>query len=405
MAKRILIYTNHFYPENFKINEIATFFKNEGNYVTVITGLPNYPNGKVYDGFGVFKSFKEKNGNQTVYRLPLITRGRGNKIRLVLNYLTYFFSTLFFTFYLILRKKRFDIVFVHHTSPIFIAFHPILIKFFHKKTKLILWDLDIWPDTLIAVNILSNKKILNLIEKIVKFIYSFYDTILVGSKSFIEIVQKRTIDKTVLYFPNWAEDVFTSRKLQVFPEVKLVEDDKFVIMFAGNIAEAQDVKNIFNAALLLKNVRIKWVFIGDGRMKKWLVDKVNSNRLKSHFEFFENQSVEYMPYFFKKADVMLISLKDQDIFKKTVPAKLQAYMSFGKPILGMLSGEPADIINQSRCGWVCKSGDYEELAEIIKSILILDKNRLEFYGENAKKYYEKNFSKKERFSQLKCLLN
>ena len=121
MAKRVLIYTNHFYPENFKVNEIAALFAGEDLEVQVITGVPNYPAGKIYEGYGFFKRNKEKVGEVRVKRLPLIPRGSGSGIRLIFNYLSYFLSTFFYTVYLSFFKKKYDVVFVHHTSPIFVA--------------------------------------------------------------------------------------------------------------------------------------------------------------------------------------------------------------------------------------------------------------------------------------------
>ena len=178
MAKRILIYTNHYFPEQFKINDVVDWLKGDDFKIRVVTGMPNYPSGIIYSGYGIFsKKSNEIKDNLIINRLPLIPRGSGSKLFIVINYLSYFISTLAFTFYLIFFKKKYDVVLVHHTSPFFISIAPIIYKIF-RSSKNILWDLDIWPQTLEGMNIIKNKTLINLLEHIVKKIYKFYDEIL-----------------------------------------------------------------------------------------------------------------------------------------------------------------------------------------------------------------------------------
>lgn len=399
MARRILIYTNHFFPENFKVNEIADTLNVEGNEIEVVTCVPNYPSGKIFPGYGYFKKNKEKKGNMLIRRLPMIPRGSGSKIRIVLNYLTYFISTLCYSVYIGIFKKRFDVVFVHHTSPIMISISPILYKLFKPKCKLVLWDLDIWPDTLKAVGALNNKRLLSLVESFVKQIYKRYNHILVGSKSFVEIVERRVQGVPVSYFPNWAEDVFTKREI-IVPEKKPDFPDGLKIMFAGNIGTAQDITSVFKAAELLKSEPINWLFVGDGRMKAWLEKKVEEEKMEEKITFYGNNPIKSMPYFFSNADVMLLSLKDEEIFKQTVPAKLQAYMAFEKPVLGMLSGEGAQIIKDANCGWTCDNGDYKALALRVKEILATSQEERGLKAKNGKSFFDIHFKKELRFEQL-----
>ena len=220
MAKRILIYTNHFFPEQFKINEIVNWLDDGKNHIRVITGLPNYPSGKIYKGY--LKSYK--NYNIIINRLLLIPRGNGSSIMMVLNYFSYFISTLIFTIYISIFKKRYDYIFVHHTSPILIAIHPKIYSIFHK-TKKYLWDLDIWPETLTAMNIIKSKWSYLLIEKLVIWIYSTYDLILVGSKSFEPLIKKRFKNK-IMYFPNWAENQIENNEKSIKDNMKFLPNEK-----------------------------------------------------------------------------------------------------------------------------------------------------------------------------------
>ena len=400
MAKSILVYTNHFYPENFKINEIVQDLDKKGYEIKVITCIPNYPSGQIFPEYGFFKNNKEKHGNLTIRRLPMIPRGSGSKIRMVLNYLSYFFSVFVYTQYLILFKKRYDCIFVHHTSPLFIAISPVFYKKLRRKTKLILWDLDIWPDTLKALDVIKSERTLNLIERIVVRIYKSYDEILVTSKSFVSIVRNRIPNVPVSYFPNWAEEVFTERII-LTPDIRpKFNSNGLKIMFAGNIGDSQDIECIFNAIKMLKDENINWFFVGDGRMRQSLENLVLKENLAEKVTFYGNYQIAYMPYFFNNADVMLLSLKDKEVFKNTVPAKLQSYMAFEKPVLAMLSGEAAEIINESKCGWVTDSGNYNGLVKQILLVKKMSKEELKAIGKNGKNFFDLNFKKDLRMTQL-----
>tara|TARA_B110000902_G_scaffold23853_1_gene26388 strand:- start:289 stop:1512 length:1224 start_codon:yes stop_codon:yes gene_type:complete len=400
MAKRILVYTNHYFPENFKINDVVGHFDDQEYSVKVITGIPNYPGGIIFKNYGFFKKSFEAKGNVKIRRLPLIPRGNGSNFRLVLNYLSYFCSVLSYTIYLILFNRKFDIIFVHHTSPIFIAISPCLYKFFNRQVKMILWDLDIWPESLQATGVIKQKSIFKKVEKLVETLYSKFDVILVGSDSFVNIVKKRVVNKPIVYFPNWAESIFersaegkTLRKTEI-------RSGNLKIMFAGNIGEAQDVYSIVKLIERCKDKRVDWVFVGDGRMRNWLERELKLITIFGEMTFLGSHPVEKMPLFFKQADIMLLSLKNDDIFSKTVPAKLQAYLASAKPILGMISGESNKIILDSGAGWCSNSGDVENAYTNICDILKCNNRELSEIGLRGLEYYDRKFSKHLRFSQI-----
>ena len=404
MAKKILVYTNHYFPENFKINDIVNHFDDQEYSVKVITGIPNYPSGKIFQNYGYFKKTNEIKGNVKIRRLPLITRGRGSIFRLFLNYLSYFFSVLIYTVYLILSSKKYDMIFVHHTSPIFIAISPCLYKTFNKHVKMILWDLDIWPESLEATGAIKNKKVLKIVKRLVKILYNKFDVILVGSNSFVQIIKKRVKNIPVVYFPNWAEDIFEGALINKSPPKIVTQTENLKIMFAGNIGEAQDVYSILKLIDKCKDKHIDWVFVGDGRMKNWLERELNLISILGEINFFGSHPIEKMPFFFKQADIMLLSLKNEDIFSKTVPAKLQAYLASAKPVFGMISGESKRIIIDSGAGWCSNSGDIESAYNNICEILKCNYKELSEKGLRGLKYYDKNFSKHSRFSQIDNIL-
>lgn len=373
----------------------------DGLDVTVITGLPNYPDGKIPSGYGFFKRRTEVLEQVKVIRLWLIPRGSGSKLRMIVNYLSYFVSCFLYTVYIALFKKKYEVVFVHHTSPIFITMSPILYKWL-RKPKMILWDLDMWPDTLVALNIIRSKKLIALLDALVGWIYTKYDTILIGSKSFTEIAKNRVTRTNIAYFPNWAEDVFIERQL-ICPHPEPVFPTGFKVMYAGNIGEAQDFGNVVKAMVLLKNEAIQWLIVGGGRWLTQLQEQVEKEGLQAKVSFYGNHPLETMPYFFSKADVMFFSLQDKAIFSKTVPAKLQAYMGSGKPIVGMISGEGHQIIKEAHCGSSVPSGDYSGFAEAILK-MSREPEHLAALGANGLLFYNDHFSKKTRRDQLRRLL-
>jgi glycosyltransferase involved in cell wall biosynthesis len=404
MAKKILVYTNHYFPENFKINDIVSHFDDQKYSVKVITGIPNYPSGKIFQNYGYLKKNNEIKGNVKIRRLPLITRGKGSALRLFLNYISYFLSVLIYTIYLILFNKKYDVIFVHHTSPIFIAISPCLYKIFNKQVKMILWDLDIWPESLEATGEIKNKNILYSIKKLVEILYNKFDIILVGSNSFIEIIKKRVKNVPVIYFPNWAEDVFnagliddSTTKTETQTET---QTENLKIMFAGNIGEAQDVYSVLKLIDKCKNKHIDWFFVGDGRMKNWLERELNLITILGEINFLGSHPLLKMPSFFKQADIMLLSLKNDTLFSKTVPAKLQAYLGSAKPVLGMISGESKKIIVDSGAGWCSDSGDIEGAYNNICEILKCNYNQLSEKGLSGLNYYNKKFNKNLRLVQI-----
>lgn len=403
MAKRVLIYTNHFYPEQFKINEIVSWLSEKNLQIRIVTGLPNYPSGKIMKGYKNSPENKKylKNNNVTINRLLLIPRGNGSYFSILMNYLSYFISCIFFTFFIAITKKKYDTIIVHHTSPPLILIHPIIYSLFHKSKKYV-WDLDVWPDTLVGLDIIKSKKIFNLIELLIKKIYSYYDSILIGSKSFEEIIQKRYNGK-IIYFPNWAEKPIENNEIKRNKVIKIPQN-KFIIMYTGNIGEAQNFQELV-PRLKFINKNIHWVFIGDGRYKKSFIKLLTKYNLSEKVTLFNQIPVDEIPTYVSKADCLFLSLQDKEIFSKTVPAKLQSYMAMQKPILAVLKGEGADIIKKSKSGFVETNGDYDNLIKL--AIMISKKSEVDLsnLSNNARNFYNSNYRSIDRKKELLKLLN
>lgn len=306
----ILIVSQYFWPEAFRINEFAQSLKNNGHQVSVLTGIPNYPQGAFFPGYGIFKKTRENYNGIKVHRVPLISRGKGQGLRLMLNYFSFaFLASLFAPF---ICRNKYDVILVFMPSPVTVGFPAIVLKKL-KNIPILFWAQDLWPDTLTAVNAIKSPKILKLIEKITQFIYNNCDRILVQSQAFIPAIERLGIPRNKLYyFPNAAEDFYKSKfdYSQIPKEIQLPSG--FCILYAGNIGTAQSFETILKAAILLKhNIDIRWVIIGDGRQKAWLKEQIKINNLEHTVILIDFKPPEMMPYYFTLANLLLVSLKKE----------------------------------------------------------------------------------------------
>jgi glycosyltransferase involved in cell wall biosynthesis len=396
---KILFVSQYFYPETFKGNDLVFDFVKRGHEVTVLTAKPNYPSGDFFEGYSFFNKREEIIQGAKVIRTPIYPRKNGKGIHLVLNYLSFIFFSYFTCMFRV--KGKFDVIFVQQLSPVTMALPGLWLKRRHN-TPLYLWVLDLWPESILAASNFKNGKIVQFIDSLVKYIYNNSDVILISSKYFKESIVEKLIvkNKEIIYFPNWAEDVFTEA-LQKDVSIPNLPSG-FNIMFAGNVGESQDFETILKAAELTKLENVNWIIVGDGRKMDWVKSEIKNKNL-SNIYLLGRHDLDMMPYFFSKADVMLVSLKDEPVFALTVPAKIQAYMASGKIILGTLNGEGNKLINESKCGFAVSAGDHISLGKKaleLKKITVERKQEMEY---NSKSFYKNNFSKAMLFDKLELL--
>lgn len=387
MGKRILLVTQYFQPENFKCNDIAFELQRRGHDVTVLTAIPNYPKGKYFDGYGVFKRRTEVVDGVKIIRGFVVPRGKGGKILLSLNYLSYLFSSCIIALYLALRY-RYDAVFVHEVSPVTIGVAATLVKKI-QRIPMYFWVLDLWPESLTAAIGLRNRYILGFFSKMVQWFYRNSDKILISSKGFASsICEKGDFADKIVYFPNWVDGALTIKSDVPTPEVPA----GFVAMFTGNIGESQDFGTVLDAAERLKSRKdIHFVIVGDGRAKEWLEKQIVERELSQTVHCVGSYPLAAMPATFAKADVLFAALKDEAIFAITVPAKIQAYMSSGKPIVTMINGEAKLLIEEVGCGIAVEAGDGEAFAEAIAKIADMTQAEREKIGEKGRSFAARNF--------------
>lgn len=396
---KILIVTPHFYPENFKCNDMAFELQNRGHEVTVMTAIPDYPIGKFFKGYGIFRKRREKVKGVDVRRSMIIPRGNGSSIRLALNYISYTFFATIKSLWVGLTNK-YDIIIGHETSPVMVGIPGVIIKKL-QKIPMVFWVLDLWPESLSAAGGINNRNTLRVFEILTKWIYKNSDVLLIGSKGYRKSInEKGDFEKKIQYFPNWVEGSLASPHAHQVPKLP----EGFNVMIAGNMGDAQDIPHILNAARILKGNRVNFIFIGDGRKKEFVEQYVKDNGLEGQVYCFGRFPLEAMPSLFVQADVLFMALKDVPIFSLTVPSRLQAYMSAGKPIVAMINGEGSELIKEADCGWSVPAEDSEELAKLLLELSKKDKHFLYQKGENGKRYSRKHFDFKKCIDNLESIL-
>jgi colanic acid biosynthesis glycosyl transferase WcaI len=397
---RVLVVSQYFWPEIFRINELVAELVARGHSVTVLTGRPNYPQGVVFDDYrrqpGAFNTYK----GARVLRVPLRPRGTGS-VRLVLNYGSFvFWGSLLGPW--LLRGQRFDVIFVFETSPITAALPAVLLRWI-KKAPLLMWVLDLWPDTLSAVGVVRSERGLNGVGRLVAFIYKRCDRILTQSRAFWPGIARWAPDsERIRYLPAWVEAGFDKglQGVAVAPEVAPFLDT-FNVMFAGNVGEAQDFESILNAAEYLKeNIAVRWLIVGDGRLAAWVQAEITRRGLADRVLMLGRHAPERMPAFFAAADALLVSLKAEPIFAMTIPGKVQTYLASGLPLLAMLNGEGARVVSEAGAGLTCPAGDAAGLARLVVKLASMSPTERQTMGTLGQAYAAVEFDRTALINRL-----
>ena len=389
---KILVVCQYYYPEPFRISDICESLVKKGHDVTVLTGLPNYPEGEIFADYRNGKKRKEILNGVKVIRSFEIGRGN-NKLKLFLNYFSFTVSSSLKTLFM---KEKFDVVFVNQLSPVMMGIPAILYKKKHKK-KVLLYCLDLWPASLAAGGIAESSFVYKLFMKLSKWIYNSADSIAVTSSMFKEYFNSTlgVLEKDIQYLPQYAEDLFTDT-------VEVKKNGKYNFVFAGNIGDMQSVETIVKAANeLRKRTDIVFHIVGDG--SKLEECKVLSRQFKlTNIIYYGRKPVNEMPKFYGLADAMLLTLKDNKTISYTLPGKVQSYMAARKPIIAAINGEANRVIKEANCGYCCDAGNYRKFAKLI--IQFCNSDKKEKMAQNSYEYYIRNYDKEKFMSVLENTL-
>lgn len=397
---KVLIVSQYFWPEQFRINDLSQELKKRGHQVSVLTGMPNYPEGRLFHGYSWWKKRRDDYHGVPVFRVPLFLRRQGRGWQLALNYLSFVvFGCLLAPWYF--RKCDFDIIFVYEPSPFTVGIPAILMRYL-KRAPMLFWVQDLWPESLSATGAVRSPSILKGVGEMVRAIYKRCDRVLVQSKGFIEpAVAAGAPPQRTIYFPNWAEDFYQPLSLGEEAPERGELPSGFRVMFAGNMGEAQSLETIVATAGRLNDLPdLHWVMIGDGRRRQWLEDEVKIQGLSDHFHFPGRKPAEVMPRYFSLADALLVTLRDEPAFARTIPSKVQSYLACGRPVVAALNGEGAEVVERSGGGLAVAAGDAEGLAAVIRRLYAMTPEQRQVMGSAGRTFFENEFAAARLISQL-----
>lgn len=395
----ILIVSQYFWPENFRINDLALGLKEQGHGVTVLTGIPNYPEGRFFSGYGFFTHRHEQWHGVNIIRVPLIPRRDGGSVWLAVNYLSFaLFGALLAP---ILCCGRFDRIFVYQPSPITVGIPALVMKFLHG-IPIIFWVQDLWPQSLSATGAIKSRFVLNLVDRLVCHIYSRCSLVLVQSRAFIDVIRSQGVPiERIQYFPNGAEEFYRPIKADSATAEAREMPAGFRVVFAGNIGDAQDFATILAAAEILQQYAdIRWIIIGDGRARSWVAEQINNRGLERTVMLLNRKPVETMPHYFAVADALLVTLKKAPIFALTIPSKLQSYLACGKPVIAALDGEGARVVKESGAGFVLQPENPKDLSAAVLAMYDASVVQRIAMGKNGRKYFEEHFERSMLIKRL-----
>ena len=391
--KHILVVSQYFYPETFRINDMCQEWVKRGYKVTVITGIPNYPMGKFFDGYGYTKRRKEVWNSVDIIRIPLIPRGNSS-VGMIANYFSFVVSGFIKNIFMDIKA---DYVFTFEVSPMTQA----LIGCWYAKKHHIphyLYVQDLWPENVVTVTGIKNPLIIKPIDKMVDYIYKNTDEIFATSPSFVDAICNRKVKvarEKVHYWPQYAESFYIPCKKKPIPEIP--DDDSFKIVFTGNIGTAQGLQILPETAELLRNENVRFVIVGDGRYLDELKKDIQNHRVTEMFTMIPRQYAERIPEILAACDAAFLSFQNAELWKKTIPAKLQSYMACGMPVIASAEGESERVIKEAGCGICCKIGDVKGLSKIIREMADQDVKKM---SNNSRRYFEEHFNQQKLMDEM-----
>lgn len=393
---RILIVSQYFWPEHFLVNSLAAELKSRGHTVAVLTGLPNYPQGDFFNGYGYScDRWNEKYEGVEVMRVPLIPRKKGF-FRLAINYASFVVTG-------ILGSKRAlafkpDVIFCFALSPITSCLPGIYLRW-RTGRPMLLWVQDLWPESVAAVGASKSPRVLKALGALVRFIYRHCDQILVQSEAFVSsVLHWGATKEQIACVPNWA--VAQKAPVQAAPWIRELPAG-FKVVFAGNVGKAQDAMTILKAAKALRDrPEIKWIIVGDGSEKEAVDRTIREYQLEKTVFTYGRKPAEDMPALLAEANVLLSTLTAEPIFALTVPSKIQSYLASGRPILAAMNGEGARIVDIAKAGLSCPAESPDALAARVLEFYHMGEHERNQLGQNGKEFFSKHFDQSIVIKQI-----
>lgn len=394
-SKKVLVISQYFYPESFRINDIASTLVTKGWIVDVLTGIPNYPKGKYYEGYNPLNPKEELYKGLRIIRTPIISRGN-TRFQLLLNYLSFVVTGRIKL--RSLKNDHYDVVFFYEVSPMI---QGLVAKHAKKlfKAALVSNLLDLWPENYTTITGDHNSLIVKLMSRITRSIVDASDIILVPSEGFkqqINLKYQRT--KDILLWPQYAEDYYR-------PFQKKTTEGCLKIVFTGNVGKAQNLRLLIDALESSSelNRSITFTIIGNGSQKEELMNYVERKQM-DYITFIDAVNPENVSELLAEYDIGFLSLQQSVTADITIPAKFQSYLASGIPILGIIGGETASLIKKHNLGWVETTYEQSKIVRLLKQINSLDREGMNEYAQRCVKFSQENYNKQQLINELNSLL-
>ena len=398
---KILVICQHFWPESFRINDIANFFVEKDCDIDVLCGIPNYPKGKFFDGYSIFNKRREIHDKANIRRVFEIPRGSSSNLRIFINYISFPISSIFHIPRLL--TKKYDKILLYQLSPVMMTIAGIIVGKI-KKIETTMYILDLWPENLFSVMNIKNKLLRKLVTNISHWHYRKVDKIIVLSERMKQkIVDITGIDnKKIIILPQACEKIYETNINDKTLEKKFGKG--FNIVFTGNISPAQSFDTIIEAAAMLKKDGIddiNWIIVGDGMSKKHVEAQVKKAKLDDNFYFEGFKQIDDMPRYTGIADILIGCLVKSELLEATIPAKVMSYIASSKPIVLAMDGEVKKLINNEiKCGFAGPAGDADALCANIKKAYHMSDNERIIMGQKARDYHFKHFERNIILTQM-----
>jgi glycosyltransferase involved in cell wall biosynthesis len=385
---RLLVVTEHYWPEEFRITDLVAGLRERGHHVEVLTAMPSYPLGRYFDGYTLAGPYAEVHEGITVNRVPVVPRGRGQAWRLAVNYASFALTATA----RVLFTRRWDAALVFQPSPVTTCIPALALRSM-AGAPVAVWVQDLWPESISASGLVRAPWLVGAVGLLSRRIYSSCDLVLGQSRAFLPRLESCGVSPERLdYLPNWAEEVYKSapeRGGQTEPWER-----GFPIVFAGNLGRVQALETVLEAARLTRDdPDLRWVFIGDGPLREALAAEAIASGVSDRVFFLGRKPVEDMPRYFAKAGAMLVSLKHDETMALTIPSKVQSYLAAGVPVLGSLDGEGARVIEESGSGWAAAASDAAALAANVRRMKALSGKERCVLGRRGRAYYDREFDR------------
>lgn len=396
----ILIVTQYIYPEPFKSSELAFELSKRGHNIEVLTGIPNYPEGYYYPGYGLFKKRKDIVNGVTFYRCLQTPRKLfPGFVGQSLNFITFTLSATLWVLFYFMWKKKYDAIIAHEPSPI-TQIIPACILGDIRNVPVYSWIQDIWPDALVSAGGNVGKKLAPVLGRVTDWVYRHSTKLLITSKGMADLINRNAdYSDKIIYYPQWAEDMKVDGEAP--NSIEQVKADDYTIMMVGSLNSGIGVSTVLELCKEMRADPVHFVFVGGGSEEQTMRDYCQQERLEK-VTFTGRKPSADMPFYCQQADAMLLTLKETKMqhLDITIPARLQGYLSAGKPVLAMIGSGATDIINESDCGISVPAGDYKALADKIRKNVLPNKAAFAKKGENGRHYFDTNFTKDKCIENL-----